>query len=131
MERFSKPLKTLGEGTYGTVYLCVDKAAPDGPCYVAIKSFKSQELEEQAKALAVREAKLLAAVRGHPNIVHLHHAYMTRSGQLYLVQSRAPVNQLVQALPVPIAYGVHSPSTAASSPHTIRAATRCQPSMEG
>ncbi|KAJ9510721.1 hypothetical protein QJQ45_027630 [Haematococcus lacustris] len=89
LNRFSKPLKTLGEGTYGTVYLCVDKAAPDGPCYVAIKSFKSQELEEQAKALAVREAKLLAAVRGHPNIVHLHHAYMTRSGQLYLVQSVA------------------------------------------
>ncbi|KAL6765836.1 kinase-like domain-containing protein [Haematococcus lacustris] len=102
MERFSKPLKTLGEGTYGTVYLCVDKAAPDGPCYVAIKSFKSQELEEQAKALAVREAKLLAAVRGHPNIVHLHHAYMTRSGQLYLVQEYVE-NSLAQQLEV------HSP----------------------
>ncbi|GFH31314.1 protein kinase-like domain, partial [Haematococcus lacustris] len=100
--RFSKPLKTLGEGTYGTVYLCVDKAAPDGPCYVAIKSFKSQELEEQAKALAVREAKLLAAVRGHPNIVHLHHAYMTRSGQLYLVQEYVE-NSLAQQLEV------HSP----------------------
>ncbi|KAJ9508787.1 hypothetical protein QJQ45_028096 [Haematococcus lacustris] len=101
-DRFSKPLKTLGEGTYGTVYLCVDKAAPDGPCYVAIKSFKSQELEEQAKALAVREAKLLAAVRGHPNIVHLHHAYMTRSGQLYLVQEYVE-NSLAQQLEV------HSP----------------------
>lgn len=34
--------------------------------------------------VAMREAKILNLCR-HPNVLHLHHAYMSRSGKVYLV----------------------------------------------
>ncbi|TYZ57498.1 hypothetical protein PybrP1_004341 [[Pythium] brassicae (nom. inval.)] len=79
MENYES-LGTIGEGTYGVVLKCRHKTTGQ---IVAIKKFKESDDDEQVKKTALREIKVLKALR-HANIVSLLEVFRVK-GKLYLV----------------------------------------------
>ncbi|GFR48066.1 hypothetical protein Agub_g9902 [Astrephomene gubernaculifera] len=79
-------IKTLGEGSYGHVWLCRDR---ERDCLVAIKKFKDANKDSQAYHLAMREIKLLRATT-HEHVVSVIEAFRSQSsGNVYLVMEYA------------------------------------------
>jgi serine/threonine protein kinase len=58
-------LEKLGEGTYGVVYKCCDKATRE---IVAIKKIRLEHADEGIPSTAIREIALLQELN-HPNII--------------------------------------------------------------
>ncbi|GIL49308.1 hypothetical protein Vafri_5691 [Volvox africanus] len=79
-------IKTLGEGSYGHVWLCRDR---ERDCLVAIKKFKDANKDSQAYHLAMREIKLLRAT-SNEHVVSVIEAFRSQSsGNVYLVMEYA------------------------------------------
>jgi len=78
-----QPLRPLGEGTYGTVYLAIHKDTDER---VAIKKMKitPAEAREGIPSSAIREISLLKELSGHENIVRLFSVHYS-SGEINLV----------------------------------------------
>ncbi|KAG2496533.1 hypothetical protein HYH03_005357 [Edaphochlamys debaryana] len=74
-------LSTVGEGAYGEVWKCRDKATGR---IVAVKGFKQAHQDRDIMRLAVREAKVLETL-DHPNVVKLLTAFRSKTGRVYMV----------------------------------------------
>ena len=64
-----------------TVWKCFDK---ENNIHCAIKRFKDAHRDEEVMRLALREIRLIKAC-AHPNVVHLHEAFRSKSGRVYMV----------------------------------------------
>jgi len=71
----------LGEGTYGKVYLAMDKVTKEN---VAMKKMILESEEEGIPSTAIREISLLKELSDHPNIVKLKDVLYLKS-KLYLI----------------------------------------------
>mmetsp|Transcript_3059 Transcript_3059/g.7658 ORF Transcript_3059/g.7658 Transcript_3059/m.7658 type:complete len:835 (-) Transcript_3059:1890-4394(-) len=80
MERFEY-VTSLGEGAYGTVWLCLNR---DTKQKVAMKRFKDAHTDPEVMRLALREIRLLKASQ-HKNVVQLLEAFRSKSGRVYIV----------------------------------------------
>eukprot|EP01002_Notosolenus_urceolatus_P003264 NODE_1859_length_1275_cov_26.038336_g1539_i0.p1 GENE.NODE_1859_length_1275_cov_26.038336_g1539_i0~~NODE_1859_length_1275_cov_26.038336_g1539_i0.p1 ORF type:complete len:329 (-),score=97.43 NODE_1859_length_1275_cov_26.038336_g1539_i0:287-1273(-) len=78
-DRYRK-LEKIGEGTYGVVYKCEDKAAGR---IVALKKIRLEAEDEGVPSTAIREISILKALR-HPNVVDLVDV-ISHPKKLYLV----------------------------------------------
>ena len=74
-------LSVIGEGAYGIVLRCKEKAT-GRTC--AVKKFKDSDDNERVRKTTLREVKTLRLVHSHPNIVSMWEAFRRR-GRLYLV----------------------------------------------
>ncbi|KAG2485396.1 hypothetical protein HYH03_015882 [Edaphochlamys debaryana] len=81
MQEAYEYIRTVGEGAYGTVWQCTERATGRS---VAVKAFKEAHEDQGVLRMAVREARLLNALR-HPNIVSLRSAFKGRTGRVYMV----------------------------------------------
>ena len=63
--RYEKVEKPIGEGTYGVVYMAVDRTTRET---VALKKIRLEVEDEGVPATALREVSLLREL-DHPNIV--------------------------------------------------------------
>jgi len=86
-------LKKLGQGTYGTVYLCTVKAT-GRQC--VMKRMLLRSLSEKERASAHQEAEVLRQL-SHPNIVAYIDALSTRA-KLYLIMQYCDGGDLEQYL---------------------------------
>ncbi|KXZ48740.1 hypothetical protein GPECTOR_25g324 [Gonium pectorale] len=73
-------LSTIGEGSYGYVYKCAERATGQ---IVAVKAFKQANIEPEIKKLALREVRVLQGL-DHPAIVPLLDAFSTKTGRVYM-----------------------------------------------
>ena len=80
-QRYEK-VYTLGQGTFGVVYLARDKYTAQE---VAIKKVRLSDYKEGISFTALREIKILQELRGHANVIELMDVYRTRSTDLHLV----------------------------------------------
>ncbi|KAG2497782.1 hypothetical protein HYH03_004054 [Edaphochlamys debaryana] len=74
-------LSTLGEGAYGEVWKCLERASGR---MVAIKGFKQAHEDKDIMRLAVREAKMLESL-DHPNLVKMLAAFRSKTNRVYMV----------------------------------------------
>ncbi|GLC35643.1 hypothetical protein PLESTM_000349900 [Pleodorina starrii] len=74
-------LATLGEGAYGFVWKCVERATGR---LVAIKGLKQAHVEPEIMRMAVREVRVLQSLK-HPAIISLIEAFKSKSGRVYMV----------------------------------------------
>ncbi|KAG2497781.1 hypothetical protein HYH03_004053 [Edaphochlamys debaryana] len=72
---------TLGEGAYGEVWKCLERASGR---MVAIKGFKQAHEDKDIMRLAVREAKMLESL-DHPNLVKMLAAFRSKTNRVYMV----------------------------------------------
>uniref|UniRef100_A0A8D8X3V1 cyclin-dependent kinase n=1 Tax=Cacopsylla melanoneura TaxID=428564 RepID=A0A8D8X3V1_9HEMI len=79
MERYEK-IGKLGEGSYGVVFKCRNR---DTGQVVAIKKFLESEEDPLIRKIALREIRLLKALK-HPNLVNLLEVFR-RKKKLHLV----------------------------------------------
>lgn len=82
--------KTVGEGTYGVVLQCVDKAQNRG---VAVKRFKKNSSNRYVRRTMARELLAQQLLRGEPNVVQLLEAFKYK-GALHLVMELFEENLL-------------------------------------
>ncbi|KXZ56401.1 hypothetical protein GPECTOR_1g357 [Gonium pectorale] len=74
-------ISTLGDGAYGEVWRCRERATGK---VVAVKGFKQAHEDKEILRLAVREVKMLEAV-DHPNVVKLLSYFKSKTNRVYLV----------------------------------------------
>lgn len=70
-----KKLKTLGQGSYGTVYLVECQGSKQ---MAVIKQIDIQQLDEGKRREVLKEAKILEVLSRHPNIVGFREVYKTK-----------------------------------------------------
>lgn len=80
----------LGTGSYGQVYLAVDRQDPN--LKVAIKVINKQKLSKEDVAAIMDEVQILLTV-DHPNIVAYHETYDDHN-YIYLVMEHLPGGEL-------------------------------------
>jgi len=86
MDAYDK-LEKIGEGTYGVVYKCIERATKE---IVAVKKIRMEMEDEGIPATAIREISILKELN-HPNIVNLREILMDDS-RLFLVFEFVPMD---------------------------------------
>ncbi|GLC47553.1 hypothetical protein PLESTB_000000500 [Pleodorina starrii] len=74
-------LETLGEGAYGFVWKCTERASGK---LVAVKGFKQAHVDPKIMRVVIREIRVLQALQ-HPAIIPLMDAFQSKSGRVYMV----------------------------------------------
>lgn len=82
----------LGEGSYGSVYVCIDKAT--GRKFAAKKIEKSHLIKEKKTKYALLEKEIMSLCN-HPNIIKLYYSFRGTES-LYYIMELAPNSDLLE-----------------------------------
>ena len=77
----------IGQGGFGIVYRCVEKHLGRA---VAVKLLLDDLAEDEDRERFLREQQAMARLSGHPNIVDVHQAGVTDSGQPFIMMPFCP-----------------------------------------
>ncbi len=86
MEKY-KIGRTLGDGTFGTVFLAVNELTGE---QVAIKKMKQKKFKKWEEITSIAEIESLQCLR-HPNIIELKEV-IKKNNELYLVFEYVHIN---------------------------------------
>ena len=86
--RTYKKIKSLGEGSYGRVFLV---QGVDGESHYVIKQLSLDKMDEKEISNTLTEVKVLKEFE-HPNIINFKEVYKTKKGKLCIVMEYAESN---------------------------------------
>ena len=87
-----KKIKKLGDGAYGTAYLCEGQQTKK---LRVVKEIDMKDMDEKQRKAALKEAKIMEKLT-HPNIIKSYDVYKTKKGKLCIVMEYADGGDLNQ-----------------------------------